>query len=141
MAGELELREWSLEVRAYGSTHRSVAENGFERVDVDDRVEADEEDCAIAGGWGVLLACDALLRTEVDALEMFVEAIARWMAATAAALRAEACEDAACNAFADDEADFADAFGAHVCDVGKRCCGQNCCLHFYIRGYVNTPTG
>ena len=90
MAEELELREWSLEIRAYGSTHRSVAENGFERVDVDDRVEADEEDCAIAGGWGVLLACDALLRTEVDALEMFVEAIARWMAATAAALRAEA---------------------------------------------------
>ena len=116
-----------------------MAENGFERVEVDDRVEADEEDCAITGGWGVPRACDVLLRAaaEVDALETFDEAIARWMAAIAAALRADACEDAACNALPDDEADLAVAFGVQVCDVGKRCCGQNCCLHFYVRKNVS----
>ena len=50
VVGELELREWSLRAGVRGSTHRSVAENGFERVDVDDRVDADEEDCFITGG-------------------------------------------------------------------------------------------
>lgn len=85
---------------------------------------------------------DAFIRgpAVVDALDIFAEAIARWMAAMAAVLRVDACDDAICTTFADDEVGLVDGLIVQVCDVGKRCCGQNCCLHFYIQVNVNNIT-
>lgn len=96
-------------------------------MDDEDRPEEDDdEDCVSAGGWGAFLVAD---EARGDAAT-FVDAMARCMAATAAALAVEAWDETDCKALAELEADLAEAFGVQVWEVGKRCCGQNCCLHF-----------
>lgn len=120
-------------------THRSVDENGLvERVEEEDAADCVLADAAtrVAAGEGLLgdadgvfefvLGCDGAVADELLFMARLIAAIA---AVVAGAERDEGVDVPlkSVNAL-EDEAD-----AAHLWSLGKRCCGQNCCLHFYGR--------
>lgn len=95
-----------------------------------EREDEEDDDLPIGGGIPFGCVCDNTVRCP-DIDKSTAGAITRLTAAAAAAPAAEVCEDKFANGW-DLEVDLEAVTLEHVWSAGKRCCGQNCCLHCYF---------